>query len=143
MLSFFKRIAQLRNLLFPYSPLGARGETIAARYLRRLGYKIVSRGDRHRLGEIDIVAVDGETLVFVEVKTRSSHHFGHPVEAVDDDKRRRLTRLALGFLMRYDLMENAARFDIIAVTWPEDSKKPTIQHYKNAFEAANIDSLFC
>ena len=80
--------------------LGQRGERSAARYLRRKGYKIVARGSRAsraraNSGELDLVAVDGRTVVFVEVKTRRSTVKGHPAEAVDADKQRRLTRLAL------------------------------------------------
>ena len=85
--------------------LGQRGERAAARYLRSRGYKIVAAGDRTMLGELDLVAVDGRTVVFVEVKTRESHEAGHPVEAVDADKQARLTRLALAYLKRHDLLE--------------------------------------
>ena len=74
-------------------------------YLRRLGYKIVARRERGRLGELDLVAVDGRTVVFVEVKTRRSHDAGHPAEAVDPEKQRRLTRLALAYLKRHGLLE--------------------------------------
>lgn len=98
--------------------MGARGEAAAARYLKRLGYRILVRGDRVRLGEIDLVALDGRTIVFVEVKTRESADSGHPAEAVDSGKQRRLTRLALSFLKRHRLLEYPARFDIVAVTWP-------------------------
>jgi putative endonuclease len=112
-----------------------------------LGYKIVARGQRDALGELDIVAVDmrdprGPTVVFVEVKTRTSHEAGHPVEAVDRDKQRRLTRLAMAYLKRHGLLNHPARFDIVAVTWPQDQTKPTIEHFKNAFEAAASDDLF-
>ncbi|NUQ61235.1 MAG: YraN family protein [Pirellulales bacterium] len=121
--------------LFPTRPLGRRGEKAAARYLRRLGYRIVSHSDRSGPGEIDLVAVDGRTVVFVEVKTRQSGDAGHPSEAVDDAKQRRLTRLALAYLKRHGLLEQPARFDIVAVTWPEDRRRPVIEHFPNAFEA--------
>jgi putative endonuclease len=123
-------------------PLGERGEAAAAQFLRRLGYKIVGRQDRHRLGEIDIVAVDGQTVVFVEVKTRSSHEAGHPAEAITPDKQRRLTRVALSFLKRHGLLERAARFDVIAVTWEDQRRPPTVEHYKNAFEAVGKGQMF-
>jgi putative endonuclease len=122
--------------------LGERGEAAAAKFLRRLGYKIVGRQDRHRLGEIDIVAVDGRTVVFVEVKTRTSHDAGHPTEAVTPDKQRRLTRVALSFLKRHGLLESSARFDVIAVTWEDQKRRPTIEHYKNAFEAVGEGQMF-
>jgi putative endonuclease len=81
--------------LFTKKTLGKRGENAAARYLRRRGYKILARGDRFGPGELDIVALDGETIVFVEVKTRESTVAGHPADAVDNVKQRRLTRLAV------------------------------------------------
>jgi putative endonuclease len=123
-------------------PLGRRGENAAARFLRRLGYVIVARGARDAIGEIDLVAVDRRTVVFVEVKTRATHDAGHPAEAVDEDKQRRLTRLALSYLKRHDLLECKTRFDVIAVTWPDGDKRPTIEHYKDAFEAVGVDGMY-
>ncbi len=123
-------------------PLGLQGENAAARYLRRKRYRIVARQDRAKLGEIDLVAVDGETIVFVEVKTRSSWHAGHPVEAITPDKQRRLTRASVAFLRANDLLEYAARFDVVAVTWPRDSRKPTIEHFENAFEPVGKGQMF-
>lgn len=115
---------------------GDRGEREAARFLRRRGYRIVARKHRSRLGELDLVALDGETLVFVEVKTRSSHQAGHPTEAVTPAKQRQLTQVALAFLKRHGLLERRARFDVISVVWSADSRRPAIEHYPNAFEAA-------
>jgi len=123
-------------------PLGRRGENAAARYLRRLGYIIVARSQRDAIGEIDVVAVDRRTVVFVEVKTRASHDTGHPAEAVDEDKQRRLTRLALSYLKRHDLLECKSRFDVVAVTWPDGDKRPMIEHYKDAFEAIGVDGMY-
>lgn len=123
-------------------PLGLRGEDVAARHLRRLGYKIVARSHRDRIGEIDLVAVDGRTVVFVEVKTRRSASAGHPAEAVDEPKQRRLARLALSFLRRHDLLEQPARFDVVAVTWPDDRSSPQVLHIKNAFPSPIQDSWF-
>ena len=91
-----KLAESIRQLLASWrtpKSLGARGEAAAARLLKRKGYTIVARSDRSRLGEIDLVAVDKRTVVFVEVKTRPSHDTGHPADAVDEDKQRRLTRL--------------------------------------------------
>ena len=109
---------------FPRRRLGQRGEAAAARYLRRRGYKILARGDRLRPGELDLVVLDGDTIVFVEVKTRQSQEAGHPAEAVDEDKQRRLTRLAVTFLKRHGLLERPARFDVVAITWPAGSRRP-------------------
>jgi len=123
-------------------PLGKRGEAVAARFLRRLGYRIVARSQRDMLGEMDLIAIDRRTVVFVEVKTRKSHQAGHPAEAVGQAKQRRLTRLALGFLKRHDLLEQRARFDVVAVTWPNEQAKPTIEHFPNAFAPAGRHQMF-
>lgn len=122
--------------------LGARGEREAERFLRRRGYRIVARGARDRLGEIDLIAIDQGTIVFVEVKTRTSHAMGHPGEAVDLRKQRQLTRVALAFLKRHDLLEYPARFDVIAITWPEDQAEPQIEHIRNAFEPPGKWQMF-
>jgi len=132
------RLGQLRR---PQT-LGQRGEAAAARYLKRRGYIIVGRSERDRLGELDLVAVDHRTVVFVEVKTRSSHDAGHPTEAVDQEKQRRLTRAALSYLRRHDLLEHAARFDVIAITWPSRAKRPMIEHFPNAFEPTGRGQMF-
>jgi putative endonuclease len=135
-------IARLREAWQRYQALDRRGERAAERYLRRRGYQIVARRDRGPLGELDLVAVDGRTVVFIEVKTRQSHAAGHPAEAVDDVKQQKLTRLALAWLKRHDLLEYAARFDVVAVTWPAGAKRPTIEHYQNAFEATGRGQMF-
>ena len=123
-------------------PLGRRGENAAARFLRRLGYAIVARGYRGAIGEIDLVAVDRRTVVFVEVKTRTSHEAGHPADAVDEAKQRRLTRLALAYMKRHDLLECAARFDVVAVTWREKNSRPRIEHFIGAFEAVGFAGMY-
>ncbi len=133
--------AWFRRLLGPRT-LGRRGEAAARRYLKRRGYRIVGGGERDFLGELDIVAVDRKTLVFVEVKTRASHDAEHPAEAVDAEKQRRLTFLALGFMRRHGLLETPARFDVLAVTWPKDRRRPTIEHFQNAFEAVGRGQMF-
>jgi putative endonuclease len=122
--------------------LGQRGEAEAARFLKRKGYVIVARSDRQRRGEIDLIAVDQQTVVFVEVKTRRSHDAGHPAEAVDDEKQRRLTRLALAYLKHHGLLESPARFDVVAVTWPDDRSRPKVEHFPHAFEAMGRWQLF-
>jgi putative endonuclease len=125
------------------APLGRRGEDAAARFLRRLGYVILARRQRDKIGgELDIIAVDRRTVVFVEVKTRQSHDAGHPADAVDDKKQRRLTRLALAYLRRHDLLECSARFDVVAVTWASPREAPRIEHFKNAFEPVGKGQFF-
>lgn len=142
MLRKFTAIARwLRALRQPLS-LGERGEREAARYLRRRGYVIVAHGQRDSLGEIDLIAVEGRTVVFVEVKTRTGNFAGHPADAVDAQKQRRLTRLAAAYLKRHDLLECATRFDVIAVSWPDEKRRPVIEHFKSAFEAVGSRGLY-
>ena len=123
-------------------PLGHRGEILAERFLKKLRYKILARGNRNKLGELDLVALDGKTIVFVEVKTRKSTDKGHPPDAVDERKQIKLTRLALAFLKRHRLLDHSSRFDVIAITWPDGGKEPTVEHFKNAFEATGQGSMF-
>lgn len=139
---WFASVTEQFRTFFAAKTLGQRGEDVAARYLRKLGYVIVARGHRDQIGEIDLIAVDGRMLVFVEVKTRTSHEAGHPADAVDEAKQRRLTRLALAYMKRHDLLECSARFDVVAVTWPADSGRPTIEHFQNAFEAVGLDGMY-
>jgi putative endonuclease len=112
--------------------LGDRGERAAARYLRRKGLRVITRGYRGPSGEIDLVAREGDRLVFVEVKTRRR---GQPAEAVNPAKQRKLTLTALDFLKRFDLLDVPFRFDIVAIVWPDDRGRPQIEHLVNAFEA--------
>jgi len=145
-LSRVPRLARLTSILASWyspTPFGLQGERAAERFLRRLGYTIVDRRARGGLGEIDLVAVDHRTIVFVEVKSRRSHQRGHPAEAVDPRKQRRLTRLALSWLKRHDLLRERARFDVVAITWPKAERSPTIKHIRNAFEAAGDGQMFC
>ncbi len=127
---------------FGPKPLGVRGEEAAARFLRRLGYRIVVRNGRSKLGEIDLVATDGGTVVFVEVKTRVSDASGPPEQFVHVAKQRRLTQLALAFLKSRRLLDRPARFDVVAVTWPADGRSPRIEHFPGAFEAAGSGGFF-
>lgn len=114
-------------------PLGERGEDAAARYLKRKGYRILARHLDSRLGELDIVAVDGRTVVFVEVKTRATTDAGHPAEAIDEQKQRRMTQAALAYLKSHRLLNQSARFDVVAINWPDGSRQPMIEHFENAF----------
>ena len=133
--------AWLRQRLQPLT-LGERGERCAARFLRRRGYKVLFTRHREHYGEIDIVAVDGQTVVFVEVKTRRHQEKGRPAEAVDAHRQARLTRAALAFLKSHRLLEYPSRFDIIEVVWPAGQKRPSIQHLQNAFPAVGRNQLY-
>ena len=112
-------------------PLGRRGERAAEKYLRRVGYRIVERNFRAAGAEIDIVAMDGETLVFVEVKTRRSRDAGAPEEAVDERKQKQIRRAAEIFARRYRADEVTMRFDIIAIDASGERLK--IELLRNAF----------
>jgi putative endonuclease len=127
---------------FREKPLGQRGEDAAARYLKRLGYRILARHLDSPLGELDIVAVDGRTIVFVEVKTRTSTDAGHPADAIDERKERRMTQAALAYLKANGLLKYSARFDVVAITWPSNSRRPTIEHYESAFESTGRGQFF-
>ena len=131
----------IRQRLEPAS-LGERGEQQAARYLRRLGYKVLLLRHRQRYGEVDIIAVDDQTVVFVEVKTRRREDRGRAAEAVDAHRQQRLTRAALAFLKSHGLLEYASRFDVVEVIWPEPEKQPTIRHLRDAFPAAGKGQMF-
>jgi putative endonuclease len=120
--------------------LGDRGERAAARFLRRQGLRVLLRSYRTRSGEIDLVARDGDTLVFVEVKARRQ---GVPAEAVTPEKQRRITLAALHFLRKHRLLEQRCRFDVVAIVWPDDRRKPQIDHIRNAFEAVGRGQMFC
>ena len=141
-MGFADLISRWQRRFFPHKTLGQRGENEAARYLRRLGYKILARGRRLASGELDLVALDGRTIVFVEVKTRTSQEVGHPADAVDAIKQRRLTRLAVTFMKRHGLLEYPARFDVVAITWPEGRGRPVVEHFRNAFEAVGKGEFY-
>jgi putative endonuclease len=127
---------------FPEKSLGDRGEDAAARFLKRQGYHILARSLDSPLGELDIVAVDGRTVVFVEVKTRRSDDAGRPSEAIDKRKEQRMTQAALGYLKSNRLLDYSSRFDVVAIMWPDDARKPTIEHFKNAFSAVGTGQFF-
>ena len=102
--------------------------------LERRGYAILARRYRTRHGEIDIVAEDGETLVFVEVKARATAEFGTAAEAVTVWKQRRLTAMAVEYLSRGEIVGRACRFDVVAIDDVETS--PRVVVYPNAFDAS-------
>jgi len=127
---------------FPEKSLGDRGEDAAAKFLKRQGYHILARSLDSPLGELDIVAVDGRTVVFVEVKTRRSDDAGRASEAIDQRKEQRMTQAALAYLKSNRLLGYSARFDVVAITWPDDARRPTIEHFKNAFSPVGAGQFF-
>lgn len=114
--------------------LGERGENVAAKYLTQLGYKILQRNYLTKVGEIDIVARQGKVLVFVEVKTRTDSE-PRPEDQVNYEKQQQITKAGNLYLSRFGYPQPPARFDVIAIVWPE-GREPIIQHHQNAFDAA-------
>src|SRR5438105_8273208 len=112
---------------------GARGEKLACRFLRHNGYKVLYRNFKGRSGgEIDIVCRDCDTLVFVEVKTRTREDFGRPITAVDREKKKRISRGGLNWLRMLDNPDILFRFDVVEVIIVEDAS-PRLELIKNAF----------
>jgi len=117
---------------------GARGEKLACRFLRRHGYKILYRNFRGRRGgEIDIICRDRDTLVFVEVKTRTREDFGRPIAAIDQEQRNRISRGALAWLRLLDNPEILFRFDVVEVLIG-DEIKPRIELIRDAFQLPRV-----
>lgn len=112
--------------------LGKLGEKIALRYLEAKKYKILARNFRLFRGEIDIIALDQNALVFVEVKTRKSTDFGLPEESVTPSKQEQIKKIAQGFLTKNNLIETECRFDVVSLIQNE-GKGFSIRHIQNAF----------
>ena len=113
--------------------LGKSGEDLACRELERRGYAIIARRYRVRGGELDVIARDGPTLVFVEVKTRVGRMFGDAAEAVTFAKQRRMTQLANEYLIRHHMPDCPCRFDVVSIQVGAD--EPAIEVIQNAFDA--------
>ena len=112
--------------------LGAYGERVAVRALTDAGLHVLDRNWRCRDGELDLVARDGDALVFCEVKTRTGIGFGYPAEAVTPAKRRRLRLLARAWLAAHDQHAPDLRFDVVGVLVPA-AGRPSVRHLRNAF----------
>jgi putative endonuclease len=112
--------------------LGKSGEDVAIEYLKRKKYKIVDKGFRFLRGEIDIIAYDRETLVFIEVKTRKSIKYSQPEESVTPAKRKQLRRVAQGYLLRNHIQDVECRFDVLSLTFDE-LEGYTVKHITDAF----------
>ena len=114
--------------------LGSQGEATAARFLKRKGYTIIKKNYRCSYGEIDLIAQDGDTLVFVEVKTRTSQDFGGPAAAVNFRKQVQISKTAHNFLTELN-SDTDARFDVVSILM-EKNKERQIDHITNAFDFA-------
>ena len=129
-----------RGMTIQSQILGKTGENLAVSELTTRGYAILDRRYRTRFGEIDIVARDGDTIVFVEVKARATAEFGPAAEAVTPLKQRRLASMAVDYLARHRLTESPCRFDVVAI---DDalSDDPAITLYAGAFDEGGSSRL--
>ena len=112
--------------------LGKLGEELAFKKVKRLGYKCIVRNYRCALGEIDLIAKDGDCLVFIEIKTRRGRSLGSIKEAIDKRKKRQLSKVALAYLKSNDSCDVKSRFDVVAISLNQD--KEQIEVIQNAFD---------
>ena len=112
--------------------LGKFGEDLAFKKIKRLGYKKIIRNYRCPLGEVDLIAKDGDTLVFIEIKTRKGRTTDYAKEAVNKRKKRQISKVALAYMKSMDCSDARARFDVVAICVGRG--KPEIEVIKNAFE---------
>lgn len=110
---------------------GTAGEDVAVQFLEKNGYKILERNYRFERAEIDIIAQDGEELVFVEVKTRRSDSYGAPEDAVTEEKQEQIRAAAEGYLYQHDIDNRPCRFDIVAIEFKDGKRE--LRHLKDAF----------
>ena len=113
---------------------GQAGETLACRHLESRGLLVLARNFRCRSGEVDVIARDGDTTVFVEVKERAGVTHGEACEAVTPGKRRRIVRAARIYAASRGLSESPLRFDVVSIDWMDDGR-PRIRHDASAFDA--------
>ncbi len=112
--------------------LGKSGEELAADFLRKNGYQILTTNYKNKLGEIDIIARDQDTFTFVEVKTRMTDRWGLPSEAVSISKQRQISKVAVSFLKENNLLDKKARFDVVTIIYADNI--PEVNLVKDAFE---------
>jgi len=113
--------------------LGKEGEDLAVDHLEKNGYKIVKQNYRSLYGELDVIALDKEILCFIEIKTRTSDLYGHPLESITKSKINKIAKTAMYFMGENDLLDSCARFDVVSIL-QKDSDKFDIEIIKNAFE---------
>jgi putative endonuclease len=107
-----------------------------------MGYRVVAVNHRNVGGELDIVALDGNCVVFAEVRSTSQATGERPAASVDVPKQKRLTAAAVCFMQQHRLLGQSARFDVLTVSWPANARSPAISHYQNAFEASGNFQMF-
>ena len=124
-------------MTFKKKELGAKGEEVAVSYLKSRGYRIVERNYRIRFGEIDIIAEQGDDLVFIEVKTRSGTLFGSPFESVTKQKQNQLSKVALEYISKQGFHDRPARFDVVGIELQKGSETfqdAAVELLQNAFD---------
>jgi putative endonuclease len=121
---------------------GTRAEKAAAGFLRRLGYRVLAANLNETVGEVDLLALDGTTIVVVEVRSTATENIDRAAAAVNFPKQRKLTEAALRFLTRRRLLGQNVRFDVLAISWPPDAREPKFLHIPHAFEAVGKFQLF-
>ena len=124
-------------MTFKKKELGAKGEEVAVSYLKSRGYRIVERNYRIRFGEIDIIAEQGDDLVFIEVKTRSGTLFGSPFESVTKQKQKQLSKVALEYISKQGFHDRPARFDVVGIELQKGSETfqdAAVELLQNAFD---------
>ncbi len=110
------------------------GEKLAVQHLKTQGYQILAENYRFQRGEIDIIAKHEERIVFVEVKTRRSLKYGLPQSAVTEQKQRQISKIALAYLQKHNLIDTSCRFDVIAIQLTRDLELLRLEQIKSAFE---------
>ena len=126
----------LLSKVIPSKRRGDLGEDAAARYLESRGFKVLERNWRFRQWELDLVCRDGDTVVFVEVKTRRAGSMATPADALNRKKRERLVKAASQYLTRHDLWDAPCRFDLAGVV--DTGISMDVEHFENAFDLSDI-----
>jgi len=127
-------LRRVKTRLTPRVLRGRRAEALACEYLKARGYAILERNVRFPVGELDIVARDGRTLCFVEVRSTSSQQWGGPLASITDRKRRRIIRAAQWYLRYRRLPVDEMRFDVVAIDWGRGAA-PSVELVRGAFTA--------
>ncbi len=128
----------MKNHQLTPDELCKKGEALAGKLLKKRGYKILKRNYVNKYGEIDIVAYDKGTISFVEVKTRQSENYGPPELAVTKEKRKRIIRTALNYLVINHIEDTDCRFDVVSILFKENDSKPDIELLESAFTADGV-----
>ncbi len=128
----------MKNRKLSPEELCVKGETLAGKFLKKRGFKILKRNHESKYGEVDIIAYYKDTISFVEVKTRQSEIFGSPELAVTREKRKRIIRTALNYLIVNHVEDVDYRFDVISILFKEDDNKPNIELLESAFTADGV-----